>query len=194
MKKAASFTFVFFLFRSFLKITPNFTVIKKRSIVLLMILMVTFASNNVFAQLAVPFSPRLSGGNIKVKGDVVLIGNSIITGEGLTLPYNGGGNNNSRVGEYINVASGGDPSIFSSSTADLEINNSCKNIIFAGLYWASVYPNEIGTNSSQQFEGTPRLEDWNQIKFRLPTGGFIDLVADNSADPPGDEDDIIFDG
>ena len=136
----------------------------------------------------------MPGGNIKVKGDIVLIGNSIITGEGLSLPYNGGGNNNNRNGAYINVASGGDPNIFSSSTADLEINNSCKNIVFAGLYWASVYPNEVGTNSGQQFQGTPRIEDWNQIKFKLPTGGFIDLEADNNADPVGEEDDIIFDG
>ncbi|WP_185956472.1 T9SS type B sorting domain-containing protein [Changchengzhania lutea] len=151
-------------------------------------------SNNVFAQLAVPFSSRLPNGSIKVKGDIVLIGNSIITGEGLSLPFNGNGNNNSYTGEYINVASGGDPSIFSSSTADLEINNSCKNIIYAGLYWASVYPLEVANNSSQQFQGTPRIEDWNQIKFKLPTGTFIDLVADGNADPTGEEDDIIFDG
>ena len=159
-----------------------------------MVLMLILASNTAFAQLAVPFSPRLPGGNIKIKGDIVLIGNSIITGEGLSLPYNGNGNNNNLNGAYINVASGGDPNIFSSSTADLEINNSCKNIVFAGLYWASVYPNEVGTNSGQQFQGTPRIEDWNQIKFKLPTGGFIDLEADNNADPVGDEDDIIFDG
>ena len=32
-----------------------------------------------YAQLPVPFTPRLDGGNIKVKGDVVFIGNSIVT-------------------------------------------------------------------------------------------------------------------
>ncbi|WAC02220.1 hypothetical protein N7U66_21130 [Lacinutrix neustonica] len=152
------------------------------------------ASTNAFSQLAVPFSPRLDGGNIKVKGDIVFIGNSIIAGAGYTLPYNGNANNNNTEGIYINVESGGDPSIFSSSSAGLSISSSCKQIVYAGLYWASVYPYEESTNSGTQFDGTPRFEDWNEIKFKLPTGGFIDLVADDNVDPVGEEDDIIFDG
>jgi len=158
------------------------------------LLLSLFINTGVFAQLPVPFTPRLSGGSIKVKGDVVFIGNNIVTAKDLPLPYNGTDINNNNEGVYINAASGGDPSIFSSSSADLAINNSCKRILYAGLYWASVYPLEVANNRSVQFEGTPRIEDWNQIKFRLPTGGFIDLVADNNADPLGDEDDIIFDG
>ena len=102
--------------------------------------LVLLSSLTGFSQLAVPFSTRLSEGSVKVKGDVVLIGNSIITGKNLSIPYNGSGNNNSYEGVYINVADGGDPTIFSSSTADLEINNSCKSILYAGLYWASIYP------------------------------------------------------
>ncbi len=157
-------------------------------------LLVFLAGPNVFAQLPVPFVPRLNGGSIKVKGDIVFIGNSIVTGEGLPQPYNGNDINNNNVGEYINVASGGDPNIFSSSSAELVTDNSCKKIVYAGLYWASVYPTEIATNGNVQFEGSPRFEDWNQVKFKLPTGNFIDLVADNDADPVGEEDDIIFDG
>ena len=153
-----------------------------------------FSLSMSYAQLAVPFTPRLNGGNIKVQGDVVFIGNSIVTGAGLPQPYNGNGINNNNEGVYINVASGGDPSIFSSSSAKLLTNNACKRIVYAGLYWASVYPLEIANNPSVQFEGTPRLEDWNQIKFKLPGGNFIDLVADNDPDPAGEEDEIIFDG
>ena len=160
----------------------------------LVILLALLVCTNAFSQLAAPFNPRLDGGNIKVKGDIVFIGNNIVTAEGKPLPYNGTENNNSNIGEYINVASGGDPDIFSSSSADLRINQGCKQIVFAGLYWASVYPNEIGTDANQGFVGTPRLEDWNEIKFKLPTGGFLDLVADNDPDPVGEEDDIIFDG
>ncbi|WP_308990629.1 T9SS type B sorting domain-containing protein [Mariniflexile litorale] len=167
---------------------------KKGTYQLMLCVLILFSSATAFSQLAVPFSPRLPGGSVKVKGDIVLIGNSVITGKGLSVPYNGNGNNNSYDGEYINVASGGDASIFSSSTADLLLNNSCKSIVYAGLYWASVYPNEVGTNSSQSFTGTARLNDWNQVKFKLPTGGFIDLVADNNPDLAGEEDDIIFDG
>lgn len=161
---------------------------------LIVLLICLFVNTGVFAQLAVPFSPRLPGGSIKVKGDIVYIGNGIVTAKDLPLPYNGTEINNNNEGVYVNVASGGDPSIFSSSSADLAINNSCKRILYAGLYWASVYPLEVANNRSVQFEGTPRLDDWNQIKFKLPTGGFIDLIADNNADPVGEEDDIIFDG
>ncbi|WP_354680756.1 hypothetical protein, partial [Mariniflexile fucanivorans] len=160
----------------------------------LMLCLILLSTATAFSQLAVPFSPRLPGGSIKVKGDIVLIGNSIIKGKGLSDPYNGTGNNNSYEGEYINVASGGDASIFSSSTANLALNTSCKSILYAGLYWASVYPNAVGTNSGQNFVGTARLNDWNQVKFKLPTGGFVDLVADTNTDPVGEEDDIIFDG
>jgi gliding motility-associated-like protein len=170
------------------------TLKKKQALSYSLFTIVFFISSIAFAQLAVPFTPRLDGGSIKVKGDVVFIGNSIVTGAGLTQPYNGTGNNNNREGVYINVASGGDPNIFSSSSAELVTDNSCKQIIYAGLYWSSVYPLEEANNSSEQFEGTPRLEDWNEIKFKLPTGGFIDLVADNNPDAVGEEDDIIFDG
>ncbi len=160
----------------------------------ILVLLSLFFSHSVYAQLPVPFTPRLDGGSIKVKGDILLIGNNIVTAKDLPLPYNGTDINNNNEGIYINVASGGDSSIFSSSSADLATNNSCKSILYAGLYWASVYPLEVANNRSVQFEGTPRIEDWNQIKFKLPTGGFIDLVADNNPDPIGDEDDIIFDG
>lgn len=160
----------------------------------LVLVLVFLLSLNVSAQLAIPFTPRLEGESIKVKGDIVFIGNSIVTGAGLPQPYNGNGINNNNEGVYINVASGGDPNIFSSSSAELITDNSCKKILYAGLYWASVYPTEIATNQSVQFEGSPRFEDWNQIKFKLPTGDFIDLVADNDPDPVGEEDDIIFDG
>ncbi|WP_136480938.1 T9SS type B sorting domain-containing protein [Cognatitamlana onchidii] len=194
MNKPTCLAVIFILFQKIYSVILKFLSPNQKVVTFLLLVSILLFSNQSFAQLAVPFSPRLPGGNIKVKGDIVLIGNTVITGQGLGLPFNGSGNNNSYDGEYINVASGGDPSIFSSSTADLNLNNPCKKIVFAGLYWASVYPNEVGTNGSQQFEGTPRLEDWNQVKFKLPTGGFIDLVADNNPDPVGEEDDIIFDG
>ena len=190
MKNPTCLICVLFLIKQFLN---SFIKDKKK---LFYLILISLGNISAFAQLAVPFTPRLDGGSIKVRGDVVLIGNSIIAGEGATyaLPYSGTDNNNGTRGIYINVESGGDPSIFSSSSANLNIDNTCKEILYAGLYWSSVYPLEVANNSGKPFEGTPRLEDWNQIKFRLPTGGFIDLEADNNADPAGEEDDIIFDG
>ncbi|WP_081820766.1 T9SS type B sorting domain-containing protein [Sediminibacter sp. Hel_I_10] len=174
--------------------SENLVIGKGNTIKKLVVLFTIFLSTSAFAQLAVPFTPRLDGGSIKVKGDVVFIGNNIVTAAGLGLPYNGNQQNNSNEGIYVNVESGGDPDIFSSSSADLTIDTDCKKILYAGLYWASVYPVEVANNQSANFQGTPRFEDWNQIKFKLPTGDFIDLVADNDSDPIGEEDDIIFDG
>ena len=174
---------------------PVSTVLKKQSSSGFTVLILAFLfSLSALAQIGAPFEPRLDGGNIKVKGDIVFIGNQIIHAEDLPLPYNGTERNNNHSGVYVNVESGGNPNIFSSSSADLNINVDCRRILWAGLYWASVYPLEEANNFDAQFEGTPRLDDWNQVKFRLPTGDFIDLTADNDADPMGEEDDIIFDG
>ncbi|MCM5662288.1 T9SS type B sorting domain-containing protein [Galbibacter mesophilus] len=150
------------------------------------------------AQLAVPFSPRLPDGSIRIKGDIVLVGNNILnraqqndTTQANT-PYNGNDNNNNLWMEYIDIDN--DPSTFSSSSADLEFPRTCAKIAYAGLYWASTYPNERSTNKDAAFDGTPRYSSWNQIKFKLPGGNYIDIVADNNPDPEGEEDDIIFDG
>ncbi|WP_194766423.1 T9SS type B sorting domain-containing protein [Tamlana sp. I1] len=195
MNKTTCLTFKNFLSRKFLKANTLLFAFKRKNLAFIILLLFAFAGHNVFAQDdREDFTPRLDGGNIKVKGDIVLIGNGIIEAEGLPLPYNGDAKNNDYAGEYINVANGGDSSIFSSSSADLAINNECKNIVYAGLYWSAVYPNEEGDDAGKPFSGTPRIEDWNNIKFRLPTGGFIDLTADNDPDPVGEEDEIIFDG
>jgi hypothetical protein len=107
---------------------------KKTLLNYLLFTAVFFMSINAFAQLAVPFTPRLDVGSIKVKGDLVFIGNSLVTGAGLPQPYNGNGINNNNEGVYINVESRDDPTIFSSSSAELITDNSCKKIVYAGLY------------------------------------------------------------
>ncbi|WP_299533646.1 T9SS type B sorting domain-containing protein [Ulvibacterium sp.] len=150
------------------------------------------------AQEAVPFSPRLDGGNIEIRGDIIFVGNNILNRASeanpseANTPYNGSANNNSLWMEYIDIDS--DPSTFSSSSAELNIADpSCSQVRYAGLYWAATYPNER-SDSSQPFNGTPRIEDWFNIKFQIPGGTYVDLTADTAADPVGQEDDIIFDG
>ncbi|QLE01143.1 T9SS type B sorting domain-containing protein [Galbibacter sp. BG1] len=150
------------------------------------------------AQVAVPFSPRLPGDNIRIKGDIVLVGNNILNRasqsnpEDANTPYNGSANNNDLWMEYIDID--GDPTTFSSSEAALNLPNSCAKVAYAGLYWAATYPNERSTDRNRPFNGTPRFEDWNQVKFRMPGGNYIDIAADNDPDPVGEEDAIIFDG
>ncbi|MGA9239428.1 MAG: hypothetical protein WBV75_10230, partial [Robiginitalea sp.] len=166
---------------------------------ILFVILFFYGFASLIAQEAVPFTPRLDGGNIEVRGDILFVGNNILNRasqsnpEEANTPYNGTQNNNSLWMEYIDID--GDPSTFSSSSAELSVPDAdCSLVRYAGLYWASTYPNERSTNGSAPFDGTPRLEDWNEIKFRLPGGSYVDLVADNNPDPVGEEDDIIFDG
>ncbi|SHG56134.1 gliding motility-associated C-terminal domain-containing protein [Flavobacterium micromati] len=175
-----------------------------------------------YGQIGKGFTPRLPGPdrNIKVKGDVVLIGNTVINKvngvgpggslnpaifspsapqNGVTytgtvtnlaaltteanLPYNDTGNNNSFFVEYIDIDN--DNSTFSSSTANLNINNSCKKIVFAGLYWSAIYPYDRSTNTGNKYLGSLRNENFDRIKFKVPNATtYLDLVADEK----------IFDG
>ncbi|MBU2949251.1 T9SS type B sorting domain-containing protein [Tamlana agarivorans] len=187
MKKTTFSTFILVL-RAFLsKLMTPLCDIKKWNITFVLLFFITLIGQEVIAQVAVPFTPReLAPGetSIRVKGDIALIGNSIIKGKGSTydLPYNGSTNNNNVDAEYIDID--GDSSTFSSSSAGLNTNITCKKIIYAGLYWASAYPNGVGDGSA--FGGTTREDDWNKIKFKLPTGAYIDLEATGS--------EIILDG
>ncbi len=151
------------------------------------------------AQEYVEFEPRLDGDNIEIRGDILLVGNNIMNRasqsnpQQANTPYNGNQNNNSLWMEYIDIDS--DPATFSSSSAELNIPDpDCSQVRYAGLYWAGTYPNERSTNGGQQFSGTPRIEEWNEIKFKIPGGNYVDLVADNDPDPAGEEDDIIVNG
>ncbi|NND24600.1 MAG: T9SS type B sorting domain-containing protein [Flavobacteriaceae bacterium] len=102
-----------------------------------------------------PFTPRF---NDDLKGDIVLIGNNILG------PDNNAFNNptvyNHNVDmTYIDID--GDPSTFSSSSADLDIPNpNCYRIIHASLYWGAVSP------------GNESITD---VKFKGPVGGYNDI-------------------
>lgn len=186
------------------------------------------SSNGVFAQIGTPFKPRLAGGNISVKGDIVLIGNSIVnrvtslptpnpkpanwdgnpavfspsapvnnqlfTGtvtniNALTaeanVPFNqrtsGSVNNNDFFIEYSNVDPGtAADGIFSSSSADLNINQTCKKIKFAGLYWSAIYPTDRSTSAGVKYNGSVRSEAFDKIKIKLPgvASSYQDITAD----------------
>ncbi len=159
------------------------------------------------AQEVAPFAPRLAGGNIEIRGDIIFVGNNILNRATeanpaqANTPYNGTSNNNSLWMEYIDIDGvvdtngDGNDDTFSSSSAELNIADpSCSQVRYAGLYWAATYPNERSTNGSAQFSGTPRIEDWFNIKFQVPGGTYVDLTADTAADTAGQEDDIIYDG
>ena len=110
-----------------------------------------------FAQNYVPFTPRFDQ---DLKGDIVLIGNNIIGPD--NNPFNNNSVYNHNVDmQYIDID--GDPSTFSSSSADLEIPNpNCYEIKHASLYWGAV---------------TKGTEPITNVKFKGPTGGYNDITG-----------------
>ncbi len=126
----------------------------KKSLTLLIVL---FLGIQTYAQNFVPFTPRFDQ---DLKGDIVLIGNNILGPD--NNPYNNNTTYNHNVDmQYIDID--GDPSTFSSSSADLEIPNpNCYIIIHASLYWGAV------TKGNQPF---------TEVKFKGPTGGYNDITG-----------------
>lgn len=110
------------------------------------------------AQNYVPFTPRFDQ---DLKGDIILIGNNILGPN--NNPYNNNSTYNHNVDmQYIDID--GDPSTFSSSSADLEIPNpNCYEIRHASLYWGAV---------------TKGDQPYTNVKFKGPTGGYYDITGE----------------
>ena len=133
-------------------IMKNPTLFKHVLVVLLL-----FIGLQSIAQNFVPFNPRF---NQDVKGDILLIGNNILGPDNNAFNNNGTYNHNVNM-RYIDID--GDPSTFSSTSADLIIPNpACYQIVYAGLYWGAVAP------------GAAPLTN---VKFKGPTGGYNDIVG-----------------
>ncbi|RNC86237.1 MAG: chromophore lyase [Winogradskyella sp.] len=112
---------------------------------------------HTYAQNYVPFTPRFDQ---DLKGDIILIGNNILGPDNNAFNNNGVYNHNVDM-QYIDID--GDPSTFSSSSADLEIPNpNCYRIIYAGLYWGAVNPGN---------------EPITEVRFRGPTGTYNDITG-----------------
>ncbi|GAB5398531.1 MAG: T9SS type B sorting domain-containing protein [Aureisphaera sp.] len=122
-----------------------------------LLLIFLFLGLHAYAQNFVPFTPRFDQ---DLKGDIVLIGNNILGPD--NNPYNDNSTYNHNVDmQYIDID--GDPTTFSSSSADLEIPNpDCYVIRHASLYWGAV------TKGDQPF---------TSVKFKGPTGGYNDITG-----------------
>lgn len=132
---------------------------------LIFLFLVGFASI-VRAQLSVPFEPRLPGGNIKVKGDLVYVANNIVNiSSDPNVAYNGGSSNQNVTMAYVDID--GDPTTFSSSSAELNAP-SCSAIVYAGLYWGGIY------------RDTNRDDPYKSVKFKVPGGSYIDIGPSSS--------------
>ncbi|MGG8496617.1 hypothetical protein ACQY1Q_09385, partial [Tenacibaculum sp. TC6] len=117
-----------------------------------------------------PFRERYNG---VARGNMTFIANNILNRPNTSTPYDGNGYNHQFDLGYIDID--GDPTTFSSSRATLNLPT-CSKVVYAGLYWSGIYPFD---NWSEENGGVnTRDNDFNEIKFKLPGGNYIDLVAD----------------
>ena len=112
-----------------------------------------------------------------VKGDMIVVGNSILNvgNYPANAPYTGTHGHNARIElNYIDVD--GDNSTFNSSAANVkEPSSTCaKKVVKAYLYWASTYTEERINNQK-----SPRIEKskFKNVKFKVGTGNYHDLVG-----------------
>ena len=147
-----------------------------------------------------------------IKGDLTFIGNQIVNRDGgtaSTTPNNAYNNFSTNSGDYDPETGGrlnyndyknmqyidvdSDPTTFSSSTSTLSFPNpNCNLIRYAGLYWSATYPSETANGSydgstyvgNTVAVGTNRQSDFNQVKFMVPGGAYVDITADE----------ILYDG
>lgn len=163
---------------------------------LFLFIVVLAISHLGFSQVKNNFEPRYDN---SIRGDLTIVANNIVNREGdegywerrvvrgrwrwvyvsdpkvPNDPYNQTGSsstaNDSWDMQYIDID--GDPSTFSSSSAELTVPDaSCSRVRYVGLYWSAVYANE-----------TDRSNIGN-IKFKTPSGSYVDISADE----------VLFDG
>lgn len=146
-----------------------------KGIILLGILLISTIGN---AQEFKSFEIRYQN---NLKGELTFLANNILNrSSGSTppeVPYDLTGNA-SQYNDYLNmqyIDVDEDPNTFSSSSATLTYPDaSCNLVRYAGLYWSATYPSE----NSFQSVGTNRQSDFNQVKFKLPGGSYVDITAD----------------
>ena len=100
-----------------------------------------------------------------VKGDMIVVGNTVI-GTTKTGDYNGGGDNNGTVQVYVDIDD--DPTTFNSSSAEVKDPNPsgvCPRIVKkAYLYWAGNAETTIVNNSEK-------------VKFKIDNGSYYDILG-----------------
>ncbi|EPE00005.1 T9SS type B sorting domain-containing protein [Capnocytophaga sp. oral taxon 336] len=130
-----------------------------------------------FGQNYIPFGIRYQG---TVKGDMIVVGNTILSPQG-NQNYTGTHGDNSRIEmKYINVVP--ESGVFNSSSAtvlDPNPASTCKKVVRAYLYWAAAYTEERLNNQTN-----PRLErsKFANVKFKVGSGAYNDLVGERVYD------------
>ncbi len=124
------------------------------------------------AQVKEPFVIRWNNDNKSLRGDMLLIGNNIVS-RSKTAAYTGSTANDQSTMVMVDIDN--DNTTRNSSSARLNIPNiNCSDIEYAGLYWSATYRYETANDPASS-----RFEDWNTIKFKVPGGNYVNLTADD---------------
>jgi gliding motility-associated-like protein len=139
----------------FAKIKPAFSNKKEKKFGIIPLTVLLFAilyNTSSYGQTFEPFTIRYS---TELKGDMLTIGNNILSKDNNPLNDDTLLNENVSM-QYIDIDS--DPTTFNSSSADLAVTSgvSCFRIAYAGLYWGAI----INSGDSRT--------DIEKIKFKLP--------------------------
>jgi hypothetical protein len=149
----------------------SFLKIYKTNFLALCLLVATTFS---YAQLAAPFKIRHQG---YVTGDMTMIANNIVNRVDYNNDANSPHDNRAYQGElndeymmlYTDIDN--DKSTFSSSSADLYLNNPLnKKIVYAGLYWSATYLYNSGVSKGvDKYKAVDaKREPFSPIKIKLP--------------------------
>ncbi|WP_299002048.1 T9SS type B sorting domain-containing protein [uncultured Tenacibaculum sp.] len=133
-----------------------------------------------------PFNNRLGVGGINVKGNITYVGNNILSiddnnysfiGPNDDFNYGGSANTDFKLG-YIDIDDvmgiPGNNTTFSSSMSTLNLP-SCSRIVYAGLYWAAIYPYDNWNEES--YGVNTRDNDFNTMKFKIPGQPYQDITG-----------------
>ena len=127
----------------------------------------------------IPFRETYS---VVTRGNLTFIANNILNRSPSHLSYNDNSGNTNLSLDYIDIDK--DTTTFSSSSATLKLPT-CSKVLYAGLYWAGIYPYK---HWNDEFFGINTADDdFNEIKFKVPGGNYINLKADKN-----DSDELVY--
>ncbi|RXR20984.1 T9SS type B sorting domain-containing protein [Flavobacterium amnicola] len=151
----------------------------------LMSLVLLVCTLNAFAQIADPFAPPRY--NQRLKGDILQFGNNILSAHPSNA-YNTVGNpstaNDQTNMVYVDID--GDPTTFSSSSANLQVPNTsrdCYRISYAALYWSATYRTGDRSQLHQVKFKTPGSANYTDITGTLVYDEGVGNLLGNSCDP-----------
>lgn len=111
-----------------------------------------------------------------VFGDTKLIGNTNIWKPGTSEPSSTGDNNDYDM-TFADID--GDNSTFNSSWANLNLGDPNYEVVWAGLYWLGHICKTSTCDNTNNGGYTTAVNQMGTIKLKGPTGGYVDIVANN---------------